>query len=199
MGFFNNLPKDNYTIIAETTTKYYLELTKKYRDRFDNEEDLLATTGVLDAQAYIFSREPQITVSEIIDVAKETSTIVKEAWMRKNIEGHHRGEPLNVASFITRSSGSTEPLVDFVIELEVKIFQVESPRFALSDIVEACLDKTKTITKAIQRTKQNYTGEKLFSLAVANFMELPRFEPIRKELGIIELDIDTSSPNLPKE
>lgn len=46
--------ESNFTLIAENTTKYYLELRKNYKDRFNDEVSLLATAGILDAQFYIF-------------------------------------------------------------------------------------------------------------------------------------------------
>ena len=46
MGFLNPF-KSNYTLIAENTTKYYVELTKNHKDRFSDEASLLATAGAI--------------------------------------------------------------------------------------------------------------------------------------------------------
>ena len=69
--FLNMLgTESNFTLIAENTTKYYLELTKNYKNRFNNETSLLAAAGILDAQSYVI--EKTISPSEIIDIAQET-------------------------------------------------------------------------------------------------------------------------------
>ncbi len=62
--------ESNFTLIAEITTKFYLELEKNYRECFADKTGLFATSGVLDAQWYVFSG--QIKVAEIIDIAKKT-------------------------------------------------------------------------------------------------------------------------------
>ena len=46
MAFFNPF-KSNFVRIAENTTKYYLELTRNYSNRFDDKVALLTTAGVL--------------------------------------------------------------------------------------------------------------------------------------------------------
>ncbi|MBA7635325.1 hypothetical protein ES703_42926 [subsurface metagenome] len=70
--------ESNFTLIAENTTKYYLELTKNYKNRFNNEASLLATAGILDAQFYVFV-DQTINPSEIIDIAKKAVSSKKEA------------------------------------------------------------------------------------------------------------------------
>jgi hypothetical protein len=70
--------ESNFTLIAENTTKYYLELTKNYKNRINNEVFLLATAGILDAQFYIFM-EKTINPAEIIDIAKKAVSSGKDA------------------------------------------------------------------------------------------------------------------------
>jgi len=70
--------ESNSTLIAENTTKYYLELTKNYKNRFNNEVFLLATAGILDAQFYIFM-DKTINPAEIIDIAKKAVSSGKDA------------------------------------------------------------------------------------------------------------------------
>ncbi|MBU4293915.1 MAG: zinc ribbon domain-containing protein [Actinobacteria bacterium] len=70
--------ESNFTLIAENTTKYYLELTKNYKNRFNNEVFLLATAGILDAQFYIFM-DKTINPAEIIDIAKKAVSSGKDA------------------------------------------------------------------------------------------------------------------------
>jgi hypothetical protein len=69
---FDELGTDNnLTLIAEITTKFYLEL-KKYEDKFSEETMLIAAAGILDAQHHIFI-DKTIDSNYIIKLARETS------------------------------------------------------------------------------------------------------------------------------
>jgi len=70
--------ESNFTLIAENTTKYYLELTKSCKNRFKDEAFLLATAGILDAQFYIFI-DQTINPQEIIDIAQKSVSSNEEA------------------------------------------------------------------------------------------------------------------------
>jgi len=63
--------ESNFTLVASMTTKYYLELKKRYGRSFPNETSLLSMSGILDANYYIFASR-QITVAQVIAAAKET-------------------------------------------------------------------------------------------------------------------------------
>jgi len=63
--------ESNFTLVASMTTKYYLELKKRYGRLFPNETSLLSMSGILDANYYIFASR-QITVAQVIAAAKET-------------------------------------------------------------------------------------------------------------------------------
>ena len=65
---------DAFTLVAARVTKYYLELTRNYKDRLNDGVTLLASAGLLWAQDYI---ERTISLSKIIDMAKR-SALVKE-------------------------------------------------------------------------------------------------------------------------
>ncbi|MDD5488628.1 MAG: zinc ribbon domain-containing protein [Candidatus Omnitrophica bacterium] len=70
--FFGAIGEDsNFTLIASMVTKYYLELKKSYGKCFPDETSLLAITGILDANVYIFTTK-QIKYAQIIDIAKDT-------------------------------------------------------------------------------------------------------------------------------
>jgi len=69
---------DNFTFIAANTTKYYLELTRNYSNRFNDEASLMATAGLLDAQTYVFI-ERTINLSTILDMAKEAALLGEDA------------------------------------------------------------------------------------------------------------------------
>ncbi len=71
--------ENNWTLIAVNTTKYYLELTRGYRDRFRNEVCLLAAAGVLDAISYVM--EQTITPSEIFEMAERAAPSGEEALL----------------------------------------------------------------------------------------------------------------------
>lgn len=144
--------ESNFTFIAENTTKYYLELKRKYNDRFANETSILVVAGVLDAQGYISMG--QIGDSELLDIAQKSTKAGEEA------------------------------LLEFIINLEIKLFEIDSPDMDASIIEEACNAQRRNIEKAIQKTKKEYTSESRFTSNTATFMELPQFKELRRKLGI---------------
>lgn len=148
--------ESNFTLIAENTAKYYLELTKNYRNRFKDEASLLATAGILDALVYVFM-DQTINPQEIIDIAQKS---------------------------VLSNSSKEEALIDFIIKLEVKLFKIDSPDMDISEIENTCIGQKEAIVKAIQKTKEEHTSEPRFALDVANFMNSPKFKSYRKMLGI---------------
>ena len=184
--------KSNFTRIAENTTKYYLELTRNYRSRFDDEVTLLATAGVLDAQTYVFA-EGSIDLDTISHIAKQAvSKEELEPTSYQRIASQAKLQKFLAKSPIDKIASSSEEkdelekdtLFNFIFSLEVEIFTIDSPEFSRSAIEIACYGKADTILKAINRMKKGYKGEKLFALATANLMDSPKFEAIRKQLGI---------------
>jgi len=63
--------ESNFTLIATMTTKYYMELRARYASSFPDETSLLAMSGILDANVYIFGTG-QIQPTQIVDLAKAT-------------------------------------------------------------------------------------------------------------------------------
>jgi len=63
--------ESNFTLVASMTTKYYLELKKRYGRSFSNETALLSMSGILDANYYIFATR-QVSVAQVITLARET-------------------------------------------------------------------------------------------------------------------------------
>ena len=198
MGLFQQLVKallkNNYALIAENTTKYYLELTRNYRNRFDDEVTLLTTAGVLDAQTYVFI-EGSIDLDTISRIARDVvSKEISDLNPRRRLAAQERygmfpfpkrrKSPDDILRLFEEDEFEDDTLLDFVFSLEVKIFETDYPRFSRADIELACWKKINTILKAINRMKKRYKGEKLFTLATANFMGSPKFEAIRKQLGI---------------
>lgn len=144
--------ENNSTFIAENTTKYYLELSRNYGGRFNDESSLLATAGILDARVYIFI-EQSIQPSEIIKLAK-------------------------------KSISSNDPLLAFIIGLEIKLFKVDTTNIDIDNIKGVCEGQRQNIKKAIQKVKDEYTSEPLFASEVAAFMNSSKFKPYRKMMGI---------------
>ena len=199
MGFWPF--KSNFTLIAENTTKYYLELQSRYENRFTDNTSLLATTGVLDAQNYIFTSLPTITIEMLLILARESTTddeshtpIREQILFEKNMQQYHDGK-ISSANFLsghTTENSSTErdevtdALFDFVFGLEIFIFHADSPNLAPSMIIETCNSKYKTIEKAIAQTiNKHKVGTGIYAKATTNFMESPKFQAIRQTLGII--------------
>jgi hypothetical protein len=187
-----NLFKSNFTRIAENTTKYYLELTRNYSNRFDDEVTLLTTTGVLDAQTYVFI-EGSIDLETIANLAKQVvSKEELEPTSYQKIASQAKLEKFlaksQIDKILSSSRGKDEleedTLFNFIFSLEVEIFTVDSPEFDRSAIELACYDKANAIFKAIRKMKERYNSEVPFALATANLMDSPKFEAIRKQLGI---------------
>ncbi|MDO9559855.1 MAG: hypothetical protein Q7I89_09265 [Syntrophales bacterium] len=63
--------ESNFTLIATMTTKYYIELKARYASSFPDETSLLAMSGILDANFYIFGTG-QLQPTQILDLAKAT-------------------------------------------------------------------------------------------------------------------------------
>jgi len=184
--------KSNFTRIAENTTKYYLELTRKYSNRFNDEVALLTTVGTLDAQTYVFV-EGSIDLDTISHIAKQAvskeelePTSYQKMASQAKLEKFLAKSPID--KILSSSGGKDEldedTLFNFIFSLEVEIFAVDSPEFPRSAIELACYEKADTILKAINRVKKRYKGEKLFTLATINLMDSSRFEAIREQLGI---------------
>jgi RNAse (barnase) inhibitor barstar len=145
--------ESNFTLIAEITTKFYLELEKEYKSFFTDQVSLLATAGVLDAQWDVFSGK--IKPVEIVTIAKEA---VK----------------------------SNNPLLNFIVELEVKLLGVDTPNMDENTIRKACEEQKEIIKNSIQKTKKEYKGEPRIIFDTKTFINSDKFDQIKKELGILK-------------
>lgn len=67
---------DIFTFVAAKVTKYYLELTRNYKDRLNDEVTILVSTGLIQAQDYV---ERTIGLSRIIEIAKKSVLAKEEA------------------------------------------------------------------------------------------------------------------------
>jgi len=187
MGFFG-LFKSNFAQIAENTTKYYLELSQNYRHRVSDEIVLMATAGVLDAQNYIFE-EQSLGVDKIIDIAKKAVSQEREEpteYKKAKVQASMASASDFVKYISKEDKLEKDTLFNFVFSLEVALFLIDSPYFTSSDIELACFQKADAIAKAIQKTRDKYRGEPLFTSVTMRFMEGPECEEVRKILGIAD-------------
>jgi len=189
--------KTNYSLIAENTTKFYMELITRYKDRFPDDVSLLATAGVLDARHYVFPSPPQIDITDIIELAqKSTAKDEGHISMRRLIQysaplqryREHKSSVADLLSF-EYSEGSpecTDEVFDFVFGLELLIFKADTTKLSPFAIEEACQRKYRTIEKAIAETMKKYSvGKGRFARATTAFMEDVSLEAVRNSLGIL--------------
>jgi hypothetical protein len=98
--------------------------------------------------------EGVISLSEILDMAKKSALLGDEA------------------------------LIDFIINLEARIFEIDSPDVDISDIEMACFGQKESIAEVTQRTKKEYISEPHFASETAALMNSPQFKPFRQMLGV---------------
>jgi len=189
--------KTNFSLIAENTTKYYMELKTRYRGRFPDDASLLATAGVLDAQNYIFPSPPQIDITDIIELARKSTTKDEDYIpMRRFIQysdniQRYRDHKSSLADFLSfeysnKPPECTDEVFDFVFGLELLVFKADNKMFSPYAIEEACRSKYKTIEKAITKTMKKYgVGKGIFARATTKFMDDVSQEPLRNRLGML--------------
>ena len=189
--------KTNFSLIAENTTKYYMELKSRYKERFTDDASLLAAAGVLDAQNYIFPSPPQIDIIDVIELARKCTAKDEEYIpMRKLIQysdntQRYRDHKSSIADLLSfeYSEGPpecTDEVFDFVFGLELLLFKVDNKKFSPHAIEEACRSKYKTIEKAITQTMKKYkVGRGMLARAATTFMEDVSLEAVRNKLGIL--------------
>lgn len=127
--------ENNFTLIAENTTKYYLELTKNYKNRFKDKASLLATAGILDALVYIFM-DQTINPQEIIDIAQKSVSSKEEALIdfiiKLEVKLFKIDKPdMDISEIENACIGQKEVIVKAVQKTKEK--HTSEPRFA-SDV-----------------------------------------------------------------
>lgn len=155
--------ESNFTLIAENTTRFYLELSKSHRHRFRDISSMLAAAGFLDAMVYVLG-EGRIGVEEIAEMARRSAP-----------HGEHA-------------------LLDFIVELEARIFECEEPNMDAREIREICEAERSNIARAVENTKAHYRGEAVFASAASCFMSDPEFGAVRKSLGISDQQPASAPP-----
>jgi len=190
--------KSNFSLIAENTTKYYMELKTRYGGRFPDDASLLAAAGILDAQNYILPLPPKIEITDVIELARkctdkeENNVPIRKTIRLWEMEDRYR-QRFSVADLSGSLEDSAEPcectdeVFDFVFGLELMLFQADNNRFSQYDIHQACLSKHKTIEKAITGTMRKYNvGRGVFAQATTTFMEDVSLKAVRDRLGILQ-------------
>jgi len=189
--------KTNFSLIAENTTKYYMELKGRYKERFADDASLLAAAGVLDAQNDIFPSPPKIDITDVMELARKCTAKDEDYIpMRKLIQysdntRRYRDHKSSIADLLSfeYSEGPpecTDEVFDFVFGLELLLFEVDNKRFSPQAIEEACRSKYKTIEKAITQTMKKYkVGQGILARATTAFIENSSLEPLRNRLGIL--------------
>jgi hypothetical protein len=180
--------KTNFSLIAENTTKYYMELKTRYRQRFPDDASLLAAAGILDAQNYVFSSPPQIEITDVIELALRCTARDEDIIALSEDAPFSR---IAVADFerLMDSFGPprcTPKVFEFVFGLELLLFQADNRRFSPYEIDEACRSKHKTIGEAITGTMRKYNvGKGIFARATTTFMEDVSLKAVRDALGVL--------------
>ena len=172
-----------------------MELKTNYVDKFNDEALLIGTAGILDAQNYIFTTTPQIDITTLIELAKESvskengianmirnqaNELILSKFKRENrnavdiLAGNYKHKPLY--DFVN-------PLSDFIISLEFLIFKADTA-YSNSDISFSIGSKLDSIIKSIAQVQRAYKTDKIFALATYNFMNLPQFKELREQIGI---------------
>lgn len=125
--------ESGFTLIAKNTTKYYLELTKNYKNRFKDEVSLLATAGILNAQIYIFM-DQTIKPQEIIDIAQESVLSNEEDLIDFIIKLEVKllkidAPEMDISEIENACIGQRDAIVKAVQKIKEKY--ISEPRFAL--------------------------------------------------------------------
>jgi hypothetical protein len=82
------------------------------------------------------------------------------------------------------ASLNEESLINFIIELEIKLFAIDNPDMDMSEVRNGCIAQRETILKAVNKIKDEYVSDPLFEANVRAFMNSFKLKPLRKLLGI---------------
>ena len=110
-----------------------------------------------------------------------TSTGLKEA--QSHLEQNMSLEQIfNIArKSVPANEGA---LVDFIINFEIKLFQIEASEFSISEVTEACFEKKRDIESVVQKTRSEYLHETDIASNTSKFMISYPFQKYRIALGI---------------
>lgn len=152
--------KNNQSINSENNFVLAAEMTTKYYLELKrNYEEKFSNKQSLLAAAGILDAGHYISVEKTME-AREIIKIAKE------------------------SAKSDYPLVDFIIELETKMFSIDSPELSIAEVREACSSQRGAIKKTIDKTVNEYEGENMIKFAVKTFMNSNKAKEHRDKLNI---------------
>jgi len=156
--------EERLTSIVASITKYYLELKRNYHNRFNDEASLIAAAGVLAAYSNIGQRDSFVDAK---------SSIEQKIGVEQILENAKKSVPVN-----------DEGLVDFIINIGIKIFHIGNPEFSISEVTEECIEKRRDIESIVQKIKSEHRLETDIASAVSMFIISFPFKSLRDTLGI---------------
>ena len=181
---------NTYTLIARNTTYIYEILSTDFKDKFPNEDILMATSGVIDALKYVM--EGSLTVDDIA-IGVRTSQCGKLSLNLINLDITNNPS----YHFLVRQPDILY-FVYFVMQLEALIFHIAT-RVPPEHVLSAVKAKKRIIVKEIKRTKIKYKANDAPLLLKKNtysFMNDEVFAGLRDELGLINNEDDITAQDL---
>jgi len=169
-------------LIAKNTTYIYEILSTDFKDRFPNEDVLLATCGVIDALKYVM--EGSLPVGNIVTGALTSEFGSCYLDLMKFDMSDNPTRELFIHD--------TPRILYFVMQLEALIFHVDT-HVPPEHILSAVKSKKRVIEKEIKKTKHKYKAQGAPALLKENtysFMNCETFAELRDELGIIKGEED---------
>lgn len=168
---------NTYVLIARNTTYIHEILSTEFKNRFPNEDVLLATSGVIDALKYV--TEDSLPVGRIV-----TGALTSEFG-----ECYLDFMKFDMSDNPTREFWihDTPRILYFVMQLEALIFHVDT-HVPPKHILSAVKSKKNAIRKAIKTTQHKYKTQGAPAWLKANtyaFMNGEAFAGLRDELGIV--------------
>lgn len=168
---------NTYALIARNTTYIYEILSTDFKDRFPNEDVLLATSGVIDALKYVM--EGSLPVRHIVtgSLTSEIGSCCLD-FMKIDMSDN--------PTFELFVGGWRPRLLYFIMQLEATIFHLDT-NVPPEHILSAVKSKKNTIKKEIKTTQHKYKAQGAPPLLKANtysFMNGEAFAGLRNELGI---------------
>jgi len=137
---------ENNFVLIATNTTKYYLELTRHCSNRFSDEVSLLATAGLLDAKNYIFIEQAINPSEILDMAQRSALLGEEA------------------------------LIDFIINLEIKMFAIDTPNIDISDIEMACIGMKEDIASAIRKTKKQYVSEPIFASAVSNFMNSSQFK-----------------------
>ena len=146
------------TRIGERFTSVAARITKYYLELKRNYDNRFSDEATLLASTGLIESqsylEEKISLEQIFDIAKKS---------------------------VPANEGA---LVDFIINFEIKLFQIEAPEFGISEVTEACFEKKRDIERVVQKMKREYRHETDIASAISKFIISYPFQKYRIALGI---------------